>query len=310
MLIAAYRNGIVPNHLHGRTQHKTLGARISEDIVEARDDSVFFRVEPGKFFLREFLTDESLPAAYRRQFIARRRVRELKRGYALSMKRLKLNTFCAHSDVISADALLEDLRKTFDRYDNYQEKCADSVFFWSFVLLTRENWVLSYRLGRYRDDRDAFMSRRSIGFTSLVMENELTLFNIKEDLGITDAGVNAVTIDLDIPLIRSKSTDTDRGTICYFLVAHTSALRDDVLAVIDYKCPTWFEPIRRRLAINDLVWLDLNEPVNNIDDFDPWSKSVLQTYRQKIPNGGSTLSPDPGRRKRRVSSGATDDAES
>ena len=96
----------------------------------------------------------------------------------------------------------------------------------------------------------------------------------------------------------------------YFLVSHTSEFNDDVLAVIDYKCPAWFEPMRRRLAINDLVWLDLTKPVNNIDDFDPWSRSVLLTYRHEISNGTPALPPDSGRSKRRISEGATDDSES
>ena len=56
---------MVPLHLHRRTQHKRLGARIGEDIVAKRDKSAFFRVAPGRFFLREFLTDESIAEGYR-----------------------------------------------------------------------------------------------------------------------------------------------------------------------------------------------------------------------------------------------------
>jgi HB1, ASXL, restriction endonuclease HTH domain len=61
ILAAAYRHGLVPMHLHGNTQHKTLGARISEDIITLHDDSLFFRTAPGRFFLREFLTDVTDP---------------------------------------------------------------------------------------------------------------------------------------------------------------------------------------------------------------------------------------------------------
>ncbi len=52
MLVAAYRHNIVPSHLFGRTQHKTLGARLSKDILERREKSAFFRTAPGRFFLR------------------------------------------------------------------------------------------------------------------------------------------------------------------------------------------------------------------------------------------------------------------
>jgi hypothetical protein len=289
MLIAAYRDGIVPAHLHGRTQFKTMGARISEDIVAKRERSAFFRVAPGRFFLREFLTDENLPEVYRQPIITRRRVRELIRGPALALRLPDLPKL-SQSDIIRCDKVLKLLMKRYDCYDDYRRKKSDSIFVWSFVLVKRKNWVLSYRLGRYRDERDSFMSRRTIGFTTLVLENERTLFNMN-NMGIVDAGVKATNIDLDIPIVMSRTANQIAGAIRYFLVAHTSTDAKDMLAVVDYECPTWFEPMRRRLAINDLVWLDLHQPVNNIDDFDPWSKSVLLTYLHRTPAVASALPP-------------------
>jgi HB1, ASXL, restriction endonuclease HTH domain len=287
MLIAAYRVGIVPPRLHGRTQFKTMGARISEDIVAKRERSAFFRVAPGRFFLREFLTDENLPEEYRQPIITRRRVRELIRGPALALRisdLLKLS----QGDHIKCDKVLKLFTMRYDCYDDYRHRKGDSVFVWSFVLVKRKNWVLSYRLGRYRDERDSFMFRRTIGFTTLILESEKTLFNM-DDMGIVDAGVKATTIDLDIPIVMSKNSDHISGSIRYFLVSHASEETKDLLAVVDYECPIWFEPVRRRLAINDLVWLDLDQPVNNMDDFDPWSKSVLQTYSHRTP----TVAPFP-----------------
>jgi hypothetical protein len=66
ILNAAYKAGIVSDRLYGKTQHKTLGARLSEDLVQRNERSAFFRTAPGKFFLREFLSDTSLPEEYRR----------------------------------------------------------------------------------------------------------------------------------------------------------------------------------------------------------------------------------------------------
>ena len=37
----AYNNRLVPSHLFGQTQHKTLGARLSEDILLRRERSAF-----------------------------------------------------------------------------------------------------------------------------------------------------------------------------------------------------------------------------------------------------------------------------
>lgn len=299
LITLAYRQGVVPHHLHGRTQFKTMGARISEDIIAKRERSVFFRAAPGRFFLREFLSDSSIPEEYRQPFFTRRRTRELLRGPVLVAQLGDLPKL-SHSGVIDPAKFLGLLAKRYDRYDDYKKRHVGSVFVWSFVLVKRENSVLSYRLGRYRDERDAFMSKRSIGFTTLVLENELTLFNI-HDMGIIDAGVKAVTIDLNIPSVTSNNRAGDIARIGYFLVSHTTNHTQDILAIIDYECPSWFEPLKRRLAINDLAWLDLHQPVNNIDDFDPWSKSVLLTYVPRMKDVAPAISPDNRRVERRIS---------
>src|SRR5258707_9859207 len=40
---AAFKAGIVPEHLFGKAQHKTLHARLSEDILDNKLESRFFR---------------------------------------------------------------------------------------------------------------------------------------------------------------------------------------------------------------------------------------------------------------------------
>jgi hypothetical protein len=82
----AYTDRLVPSHLFGRTQYKTLGARLSEDILIRRERSAFFRANPGRFFLRRFLTDVSLPEKFRTPIVARRRERELQRGTSLGLR--------------------------------------------------------------------------------------------------------------------------------------------------------------------------------------------------------------------------------
>ncbi len=61
MLEMAYEAGVVPPHLHGRTQQKTLQARLSEDILHHREKSAFYRTEPGQFALKIFLDDPDVP---------------------------------------------------------------------------------------------------------------------------------------------------------------------------------------------------------------------------------------------------------
>lgn len=277
ILAAAYRAGIVPAHLHGKTQHKTLGARLSEDILTNRDRSVFFRTAPGRFFIRDYLADSSIPEEFRQPIATRRRIRELMRGPALA---LDFSQLC---ELGSANTAIEP-RKVFDLlasdryyYDEPRNRSKQSVFVWSFVSVRRDWEILSYRLGRYRDDRDMFMSRRSIGFSTLVHRDDRTLFDL-DSFGIVQSGVRATKIDLDIPNVSPRDDLT--ASLAYFIWVSVSSETNDLLAVINFKCPDWFEPTKRRLALNELRWLDCRSPMNDIDDFDPWSKLVLcEQYR-------------------------------
>jgi HB1, ASXL, restriction endonuclease HTH domain len=84
ILRRAYAGGSAPARLYGKTQHKTLQARLSEDILTMRERSAFFRTAPGRFFLREFLADQTIPEQFRQPIVARRRKRQLPYRNALA----------------------------------------------------------------------------------------------------------------------------------------------------------------------------------------------------------------------------------
>ncbi|MGE0154403.1 MAG: HTH domain-containing protein [Reyranellaceae bacterium] len=270
ILAAAYRNSLVPHHLHGRTQHKTLQARLSEDIVAHRDHSLFFRTAPGVFFLREYLTDTRVPEEFRNPIPTRRRVRELTRSPVLCVSAVEIANFIEPNTIVEPKAILESLENSFE-YAPIKEKSSNQILVRSFVCVRRENKILSFRLGRYRDDRDSFLARRTIGFTTLIEVGDHTLFNLR-DWGIVDAGVRAIKIDLDLPTNMVLETS---ACLTAFVWACDDGASNDLLSIVDFDCPDWFEPTKRRLALNDLEWLDTTMFINNIDDFDPWSRIVL-----------------------------------
>jgi hypothetical protein len=277
ILESAYKQGFVPTHLYGTTQHKTLQARISEDIVLRRERSAFFRTEPGRFFLREFLADPSLPEEFRRPIPTRRRIRELKPSPALAISQSRLEAAAEPNVTIDPAAICRLLQSNDCKYEDAYLTHLSSVFIRSFVCVRRSTDVLTYRLGRSRDSRDSFLSKRSIGFSTLVCVDDNTLFS-NQDRGIVDAGVHAVLIDLDIPDVEPLP-----AALSFFVWAQRPAETNDLLAVTMLECPQWFEPVKRRLALNDLRWMNWTTPVNNLDDFDPWSRTVLSaSYRAKV----------------------------
>lgn len=273
ILESAYAFGIVPPQLFGKTQQKTLGARLSEDILLRRDRSAFFRTEPGKFFLSEFLNDVTVPESYRTPIVARRRERELQRGRFIAVREQTLRT--GAREARRGDTLNVLQRQDFRYLDSLSEKAEGELILWSFVMVTRGDDVLTYRHGRYREGRDAFLRRRSIGFFTPVVDIDRDLFD-QGDHGVVAAGVRAAVLDLDMP--RTVSHDAEYQELAQltdFLVHHDKSSSDSLLAVVRFDCPQWFEPLTRRLAINDMAWLSLRSPVNHLEDFDPWSQRVL-----------------------------------
>lgn len=282
----AYRFDMVPNHLHGATQHKTLQARLSEHIIEFRDGGLFFRTAPGKFFLRSFLNDETIPAEFRRPIVARRRVRELRRKEVLTISKEALPGHITDGAVLPAGAFYDPLVADRFRYvATLDDRCESDIAIWSFVVAIRETEVLTYRQGRYREDRDGFHQRRSIGFYSPVIRSDLSLFD-QLDHGLVAGGLATLAVDLDLsfePEWQEWSSEAKLSGMTYV----TSPTRTDLLGVVRLDFPKWFEPLTRRLAINDLAWQDLTVPTNHVEDFDPWSQAVLHQAQRWVRDRGS-----------------------
>ena len=293
ILRAAYETGVAPPHLRGRTQGKTMGARLSEDILHFRDASRFYRTSPGRFFLRNLMDASEIPEDLRRPIVARRRRRVLIRDQALAFRREAILACSAtplteiSERVLTRGMVLRMIQHGEFHYTpprSPRSKC--DVMVWSFVLVIRGGAVLTYRQGPYREDRDTFMRRRTIGFYAPVLAGDRDLFD-QADHGIVSSGVRALAMDLD--LLDGHLWDTlSRGTeLRSFVVADAGtagaggdfATAADLLAVVIFDCPEWLDPTTKRLAINDLEWLDLRAPLNHVEDFDPWSRAILSASK-------------------------------
>jgi hypothetical protein len=278
IMAEAYKNGYVPSHLHGRTQHKTLQARLSEDILNQRERSAFFRTAPGKFFLREFIDDERIPIQFRTPIVARRRIRDLPKKGILALKRLAIEAIF-HDDDLTEQEFYDIAHSNQVRYlKNPQEIRSDDILVWSFVIVSRGNQVLSYRQGQYREGRDAFKQKRCVGFYNLVTEDGFTLFD-QDDHGVLSSGIKAVSMDLDLPAASLQEAGglSRKGFVYAMTDDHC-----DLLGIIKCECPEWFEPLGRRLSLNDLAWLDATHSPNDPDDFDPWSQLILRRMRDQF----------------------------
>lgn len=278
ILRSAYEVGLAPPHLRGRTQHKTLGARLSEDILRLRDASRFYRTAPGRFLLRELANDEAIPAELRRPIVARRRRRDLAQRRSLAFARPSLEQARRGASVVDNAVVLDMIKNgEFHYTSSAQNARGDDVIVWSFMLVLKAGYVLTYRQGHYREHRDTFMHRRTIGFYTPVIDDDLSLFD-RNDHGIVSSGIKALATDLDLrepelwPVLGSYSE------LCTFVYPE-GRTTNDLLAVVAFSCPEWLDPTSKRLALNSLEWLDLRSPPNHYEDFDPWSQAILSQAR-------------------------------
>lgn len=270
ILELAYKAQIVPSHLFGKTQHKTLQARISEDILERRDQSRFFRTAPGIFFLSDLVTDPAIPATFKTPFAARRRTRDLRQAPALAFD-LDYLTAVPAPLLSNWELLAQDAKRNSALHyvDAKAVAARKRVLVWDFCVVRRGNHLLSYRIGRYRDDSDAFANKQTVGFPSLVTPDDANLFACSA-FGVAESAWDAVLADLAISsrLFVDACDNLPRPDKVVLLGEGSQRA---ALLILEWQCPDWFEPTTRRLSLNNLCWIDTSVPPNNVADFDDWS---------------------------------------
>ncbi|MET3408866.1 HTH domain-containing protein [Methylobacterium sp. 1030] len=284
---AAHRGGIVPRRFYGKTQHKTLQARLSEDILRHRLESRFFRTNPGQFFLSRLRSDPTIPDDYKDPFHARRRTRDLDKAEALAIEENFLLSVKDH--FLDWRSLIEAATRTGAlRHIDPKTPHDGYVLVWAFSVVRKREKILSYRNGRYRDDRDAFANRKSIGFAEIVSYENQTLFN--DDFGIADCGLRTVMYDLDLSY-SAFSSQIVKPVISFAAILSQAQTKPAMIFVLEWECPDWFEPTARRLSLNDLRWIDLNQRPNDAEAFEPVSalalEGLIQNTRHKCNNASN-----------------------
>jgi hypothetical protein len=275
---AAYRARIVPSHLYGKTQHKTLQARLSEDILRHRNGSKFYRTEPGMFFLSSLVSDTDVPEKFKQPFSARRRTRDLMREPVLALKNSFLQKRLGNSLENWNELLRAAEKADAIKFVDARRPHEDFAIVWSFSVVRRSHFALSYRIGRYRDDRDNFANKRTIGFPSLVSLSDQSLFSL-EDYGATSSALEALLLDLDISRQAfEKNHDLKSPSLSRVMSVDNGKISQVILLVMEWQCPDWFEPTTRRLSLNDPLWWDVSVPPNNRDSFEYWSLSILDAF--------------------------------
>jgi hypothetical protein len=194
ILSDAKRFGLLPEHLSGDTMHKTLQARISDDINILRKKSRFYRVGIGKYFLRELSLDSTLPASMRRESEPKGRVRSIRNSRLLHSHNPFRKTNEKLLDSKTALGWINE-RNAFKFAGDMSD---GEILVGAFTIVRINDAIFLYELGKFSHfySEDAPKSS-SIGLRSYVDEFDDDIFKVAE-LGMDFAAVREVMRNMEV----------------------------------------------------------------------------------------------------------------
>ena len=268
---------IVPSHLYGQTPHKTLHARLSEDILAKRQKSAFFRTSAGEFFLRELIHDQTLSHACKQEYRAPRRQIRRREAPVLAFPRdLWLNCF-NESNCVE----MEDFnRATATLKPNYippQElkTGGNHLPVQSFLIAHKKASILSYVFGRLNVLSDPIEEVRSIGFGGYVHEADQDI-SYESLWGIVETGISVFSHGTGMSYeLAEQARYTGALKPRYCILSTDRHGREALFFVIDYRCPPEFDSSGQNLTIRGLKWIGSQSRPNTINKYDPLSQEML-----------------------------------
>jgi hypothetical protein len=268
VLEAAYRLQLVPNHLFGKTQHKTLHARLSEDILRNRGNSLFTRAAPGRFALRD----------------QRKALERAKGDYVAPQRSYQLKQF----DVVCADA------REFQTGARSAHGLMLFAFFSRFFkkqvpfrLAEHDPALVHLRLLVVIRDRDRVLTLtaldgaglgpgRSLGLLGYIKGDDVNLFS-SEAYGIDAAAWRTLTEQSTIPVdndeILSKR-EAPKALRC----VHVAVGGDGSSALIvltEFDCRSPDELIGHIPAHRSPRWTRVPAEINDLSSLEPVSRCLV-----------------------------------
>jgi len=274
ILQAAYQSQIVPSELYGKTQHKTLHARLAEDIRRNITRSDFYRTQPGRFYLRKFLNETAKHKGHAREYRAPVRADQLKNFYALCFERSDLMKI---SMARGTQACLSDLTGRNYSYLKlsamraHSAKCAMRIM----VVLKRSDEVLVHRsFSQFGDQLDGTVSLGIIGF---VKRHDKTLFS-SDEWGLEEAASRALAEQLYLPytVINDLQLVEKIHDMPCLIPASFDEVDNAFVVALIYNCPIESALDIALSRVGGSKWEERFDRLNHLDDFDPWSRSLIQ----------------------------------
>lgn len=274
----AYLDNVVPDHLHGNTQHKTLQARLSEDVSRHVEGSKFFRTAPGRFFLKALKNDPSVPDIHKTEWHAPPRRKELKRDRVLAVCWPEPPNLRADLQLVPFDKIYQSLERGRYVYEHWRSLASSETYvpIHSFVVVHRDDEILSYRSGKFVPHSDPLRGMRSIGFGGAVFASDVDLL-YNSIFGIAENAIDDLAYGIGLPKRMAEDARYKNQVHPYVgaLLFSPKTQMHHLYVALCYKCPKDFIPAKSALSLNELRWVHAKNPGNHLGDYDLMSRFLF-----------------------------------
>ncbi|ATQ68861.1 MULTISPECIES: winged helix-turn-helix domain-containing protein [Methylosinus] len=271
----AQRSRLLPKHLYGFRQDRTLQARLSEDIARLGSKSRFFRTSPGRYFLRDFNHKGANEIG---EYYAKPRRKELDQNDILTLNTNIDSIERNGGPIVPLSFVLDQLKSGHYSYRSAQDILRNDACtaIHSFVVVHDGSRILSFRCGKFFPRSDPLFGRRTIGLSGTVTADQVDML-FESLFGIIGNAIEELCSGIGLPRHFAERARYGGEILPWFGVKSARAANTPAILhmVLSYKCPPSFRPTRAALSVNDLRWIDPHNPLNTLQDFDSTSKILL-----------------------------------
>jgi hypothetical protein len=268
ILDAAYRLQLVPDHLFGKTQYKTLHARLCEEILHNRKDSVFVRTAPGRFSLTSRLESGGTKSEY----IAPHRSYQLKQFDILCADREELGSAL---EIGAAPVEFQSIARCFRRQVPLRraENDPSLVYLRLFVIIVSGNGLLTLSA----IDGAAFGGGRAIGLLNFVKGSDADFFS-DEPFGIDLAAKRTIAEQSSASMrqIHELTWRQPGCTLWCIRMADTLNRDNSVVLFVQYQCERPDDLIRFFPASRSPRWTRVPAEINDISTLERISSRLVE----------------------------------
>lgn len=279
MLEIGQRHGFVPEHLFGATMHKTLAARLAEHIRGESDGSDFYRTAPGKFFLHKLAKDPSIPQEYKHVHRGHLRSKAIRKENVLVAPKRELNNIIfGEFTPFDNDEFIRIYQSICHFHDRQKAEEDNSIKqFVTFTLFFHGHRLLIHRRGKFSTASDLLKGQISVGFGGHVNDKDFDLFNRGGDAFRANAARELKEELFLDEIYRERYDAIERTNILGFVnVEDSPDAQHHIAVLVAFEHSSAELPKKGELSINQLSWLNLETPLNDLSGFDLWSGMILK----------------------------------